>query len=85
MQPGGARPAGEGAGPAVGPTGGAHVAEAAYARERRSGQRGGAAESADGDERLPSVPWHFKALVGALAVYLGYRFYEMGEWLLRRL
>lgn len=34
---------------------------------------------------LPAVPWHFKALVGALAVYLGYRFFEMGEWLVRRL
>jgi len=29
---------------------------------------------------LPPVPWHFKALLGALAVYLGWRFFEMAAW-----
>lgn len=42
-------------------------------------------ERASTDDDLPSVPWHFKALVGALVLYLGFRFVEMGEWLLRRL
>lgn len=36
-------------------------------------------------ETLPPIPWHLKLVAGALAVYLGYRFFEMGEWLLRRL
>jgi hypothetical protein len=34
---------------------------------------------------LPPVPWHFKLMLCALAVYLGYRFVQMGEWLLHRL
>jgi hypothetical protein len=34
---------------------------------------------------LPPVPWHFKLMLCALAVYLGYRFMQMGEWLLHRL
>ena len=36
------------------------------------------------DAPLP-IPWHLKLLAGALAVYLGYRFMQMGEWLLHRL
>ena len=37
------------------------------------------------DKPLPPVPWHFKLMLCALAVYLGYRFMQMGEWLLHRL
>jgi hypothetical protein len=36
-------------------------------------------------DALPPMPWHFKALLCAFAVYLGYRFMQMGEWLLHRL
>jgi DNA-directed RNA polymerase subunit RPC12/RpoP len=36
-------------------------------------------------DALPPIPWHFKALLCAFAVYLGYRFMQMGEWLLHRL
>ncbi|MFN8036118.1 MAG: hypothetical protein U0V73_09310 [Acidimicrobiia bacterium] len=35
-------------------------------------------------DELPVVPWHFKLLVGALAVYLGYRFLQMAEWVVHR-
>ncbi|HEX5614286.1 MAG TPA: hypothetical protein VFZ83_03945 [Acidimicrobiia bacterium] len=31
---------------------------------------------------LPPVPWHFKAFLAAFAVYLGWRFFEMLDWLL---
>lgn len=38
----------------------------------------------DGDdgneEELPPVPWHFKLLVAAVVVYLGYRFFQLLEW-----
>jgi hypothetical protein len=34
----------------------------------------------DSEQPLP-IPWHLKLLAGALAVYLGYRFMQMGEWL----
>jgi hypothetical protein len=30
------------------------------------------------DKELPPVPWHFKLLLGAFAVYLGWRFFEIG-------
>jgi hypothetical protein len=39
-----------------------------------------APHAADDDAPLP-IPWHLKLLAGALAVYLGYRFVQMGEWL----
>jgi hypothetical protein len=32
------------------------------------------------DEPKPAVPWHLKLLGMALALYLGYRFLEMGSW-----
>lgn len=35
-------------------------------------------------EEPPIVPWHFKLLVGAIAVYLGYRFLQIAEWLWHR-
>jgi hypothetical protein len=37
--------------------------------------------TAANDEQPMPVPWHLKLLAGALAVYLGYRFLQMGEWL----
>jgi predicted RNA-binding Zn-ribbon protein involved in translation (DUF1610 family) len=43
------------------------------------------AEHADARDGLPAAPWHFKLMLCALALYLGYRFMEMGEWLLHRL
>jgi hypothetical protein len=27
----------------------------------------------DGDEQGPGAPWHFKLMIAALAIYLGYR------------
>jgi len=36
------------------------------------------------DEPSPAVPWHFKLLLLALAVYLGWRFLELGSWLVNR-
>jgi hypothetical protein len=61
------------------PACGRQVQRAALATAPRSS--GTAAKAKD---ELPPVPWHFKAMLGALAVYLGYRFFEIGEWLVRR-
>jgi len=36
-------------------------------------------------DELPPLPWHFKALAGALALYLGYRAFQGIEWLVGRL
>jgi hypothetical protein len=33
-------------------------------------------------EPLEPVPWHFKLLLGAVALYLGYRAFQGIEWLL---
>jgi hypothetical protein len=33
------------------------------------------------DEELDPIPWHFKLLLGAFAVYLGYRAFQGIEWL----
>ena len=35
-------------------------------------------------EGLPPLPWHFKLLCAAVATYLGYRFVQMGEWIVHR-
>jgi hypothetical protein len=32
------------------------------------------------DEPLESLPWHFKLLLGAIALYLGYRAFQGVEW-----
>ncbi len=37
------------------------------------------------DDALPPIPWHAKALAGAVAVYLGYRTLPLLEWIARRL
>jgi PHP family Zn ribbon phosphoesterase len=36
------------------------------------------------DEAPPAVPWHLKLLGAALAVYLGYRFLQLIDWVLHR-
>jgi len=41
-------------------------------------------DAASDDEELPPLPWHFKALVGAFAVYLGYRALQGIEWIARQ-
>ena len=33
------------------------------------------------DEPLDPLPWHFKLLVGAITLYLGYRAFQGIEWL----
>ncbi len=39
----------------------------------------------DTDEPLEPVPWHFKLMLGALAVYLGYRALQGVEWVAHHL
>jgi len=34
------------------------------------------------EEPLDPVPWHFKLLLGAVALYLGYRAFQGIEWLI---
>ena len=51
---------------------GADLDEPAIAASHRSGDD---ADSIPKDER---TPWHFKLMVIALVVYLGYRFIEIG-------
>ena len=60
--------------------------ERPQARQRRSRRRQDAVAAApdDDDETLP-VPWHLKVLVGAVALYLGYRAYEGVAWVVGRL
>ncbi len=41
--------------------------------------------SPDRDEPLDPVPWHFKLMLGALAVYLGYRALQGVEWVANHL
>jgi hypothetical protein len=36
------------------------------------------------NEAPPAVPWHLKLLGGALAIYLGYRFLQLIDWVLHR-
>jgi hypothetical protein len=31
------------------------------------------------------VPWHFKAMLGGIVVYLGYRAYQGVEWVMHHL
>ena len=46
---------------------------------------GGAQAADDDDDALPPLPWHFKLLVGALALYLGYRAFQGIEWVATKL
>ena len=36
------------------------------------------------DEAPPTVPWHLKLVGAATAVYLGYRFLQLVDWVLHR-
>jgi uncharacterized protein (DUF983 family) len=36
-------------------------------------------------EDIPKVPWHFTLLLLALGVYLAYRFWQLGVWILHKL
>ncbi len=52
-----------------------------------SGQEPGSACVACGatvEEYVSSTPWHFKLLVGAVALYLGFRVIQMVGWLIQR-
>ena len=40
-------------------------------------------DAARGDDPIDPLPWHFKLLLGAVAVYLGYRAFQGVEWLVR--
>ena len=51
-----------------------------------AGEADKADEGHEGDgEGLPPVPWHLKLMVGALAVYLGWRAMQGIEWVARQL
>jgi hypothetical protein len=50
-----------------------------------AGATAAAGADAKADEAPLPIPWHLKLLAGALAVYLGYRFMQMGEWLVHAL
>jgi hypothetical protein len=39
----------------------------------------------DHEEELPPLPWHFKALAGAIALYLGFRAFQGIDWLIQHL
>lgn len=32
------------------------------------------------EEDAKGIPWHLKLILGALALYLGYRFFEVAAW-----
>jgi hypothetical protein len=38
-----------------------------------------------GDEKPEPLPWHFKLLLAALAIYLAYRAFQGVEWLIAHL
>jgi len=41
----------------------------------------GGAHAGEEDEGLGPIPWHLKLLLGALAIYLGWRAWQGIEWL----
>ncbi len=45
----------------------------------------GRAHGGEDDEDLPPIPWHLKLLLGAIALYLGYRAFQGVEWLVHAL
>ena len=74
--------------PAVTPDGkcpacGQNVDRGQLRTDRRIEQkaRKAAAAGETDSEPLPPIPWHFKLLVGAVVVYLGYRFFQLFELL----
>lgn len=38
----------------------------------------------EAEGEAPKAPWHFKVMVGAVAVYLAWRGWQGVDWLLRR-
>jgi hypothetical protein len=41
------------------------------------------APTSEDDTELDPLPWHFKLLVAAVALYLGYRAFQGIEWLIK--
>lgn len=42
------------------------------------------ADPAEG-EAPPKVPWHFKLMLAFVIIYLGWRFIQLGDWVVQRL
>ncbi|MCJ7436814.1 MAG: hypothetical protein MUP97_03525 [Acidimicrobiia bacterium] len=49
--------------------------------DRGKAKGAAAAPAATDEEPLEPVPWHFKLLLAAVALYLGYRAFQGIEWL----
>jgi len=47
-------------------------------------QQGAGGTTEHADEPLDPLPWHFKLLVAAITVYLGYRVFQGIEWLVQQ-
>jgi hypothetical protein len=45
---------------------------------------GRAHHAAPAEEESPPVPWHLKALLAAVALYLGWRAWQGIEWVVQR-
>ena len=52
---------------------------------RRAPAEHGSDRDQTADEPLPPLPWHFKALAWAIALYLGFRSFQGIDWLIRHL
>lgn len=55
-------------------------ADALAARAHHDGETGTDAASTDAEEQHPSTPWHFKVLLVALVIYLGWRLVQGIVW-----
>ena len=67
------------------PTGGPGPDPVPASLPRRSDRESaGATPAEDPDGALPPVPWHFKLLVGAVALYLGWRAVQGVDWVWRQ-
>lgn len=42
-------------------------------------------DGGEGEDDLPAAPWHFKLMLAALAIYLGWRAVQGVEWLVQQL
>ena len=85
--PTGSEAPGSGAAPEAVATGGPAAAAPAGMSEPGVGAVPGPADvdAAVGDEEAPlPIPWHFKLLVGAIALYLGWRAFQGIDWLVGR-
>ncbi len=54
-------------------------------RPEMDGGAGASVVVGGGADGEPKAPWHFKVLVGALVIYLGFRGVQGVEWLARHL